>query len=268
MSIDYQNTANQLKLFAHPERLRVLDVLRHGAACVCHLEAYLARPQPYVSQQLRFLREAGLITDTRQGNNISYTLAGDAIRDWLDVILGPADQPDPEYVHYLQTIPCECPECEANLQVTFIPNETPKEIEMSKAKVLFLCTGNSARSQMAEAFLRKYAGDRYEVYSAGLEPKGLNPYTLQVMEEAGLDMSAHRSKDVREYMGFVNFGYIFTVCDHAEKNCPTIFLSSGEHHHWGFEDPAAFSGTEEETLAKFREVRDLIEGKIRAWVAN
>lgn len=139
---------------------------------------------------------------------------------------------------------------------------------MSKAKVLFLCTGNSARSQMAEAFLRKYAGDRYEVHSAGLEPKGLNPFTLRVMEEVGIDMSAHHSKDVREYMGFVNFGYIFTVCDHAEKNCPSIFLSSGEHHHWGFEDPAAFTGSEEATLAKFRAIRDQIEAKVQAWLAN
>lgn len=266
MSANYSTLAHQLKQLAHPERLQVLDVLRYGPACVCHLEAYLARPQPYVSQQLRFLREAGLIADTRQGNNISYALAGDKIRAWLETILGPADRPDPAFVHYQQTIPCECPQCEARLQVTFDPHETPKEIHMSKAKVLFLCTGNSARSQMAEAFLRKHAGDRYEVFSAGLEPKGLNPYTLRVMEEVGVDMSAHHSKDVREFMGFVNFGYIFTVCDHAEKNCPTIFLSTGEHRHWGFEDPAAFSGTEEETLAKFREVRDLIEAKIQEWV--
>src|SRR5664280_2052023 len=94
---------------------------------------------------------------------------------------------------------------------------------MEKLRVLFLCTGNSARSQMAEAFLRKYAGDRFEVHSAGLEPKDLNPLTVRVMEEAGFDMSGHRSKGIGEYLGKVLFQYLITVCDDAEKNCPTVW---------------------------------------------
>lgn len=137
---------------------------------------------------------------------------------------------------------------------------------MVKTKVLFLCTGNSARSQMAEAFLRQAAGDRYDVFSAGLEPKGINPYTRAVMKEVGLDLNGQWSKDVTEYLGRVNFGYLITVCDHAEKNCPTTFLGITHRDHWSFEDPAAFQGTEEETLAKFREVRDQIEQRIRGWL--
>ncbi|HJW83217.1 MAG TPA: arsenate reductase ArsC, partial [Anaerolineae bacterium] len=90
---------------------------------------------------------------------------------------------------------------------------------MNKTKVLFLCTGNSARSLMAEAFLRKYAGDHFDVYSAGLEPKGINPFTAQVLNEAGIDISGQRSKDVAEYLGRVNFGYVITVCSNAEANC-------------------------------------------------
>jgi arsenate reductase len=86
---------------------------------------------------------------------------------------------------------------------------------MGKTKVLFLCTGNSARSQMAEAFLRTYGGESFEAHSAGLEPKGLNPYTIQVMEEIGISLDGYASKDLRVYLGHINFGYLITVCDHA-----------------------------------------------------
>jgi arsenate reductase len=137
---------------------------------------------------------------------------------------------------------------------------------MNKTKVLFLCTGNSARSQMAEAYLRHYAGDRFEAHSAGLEPKGVNPYTVRVMEEAGISLEGQYSKDVRVYLGHVNFGYLITVCDHAEKNCPTTFLGISQRLHWSLEDPAAFEGTDGEKLAKFREVRDQIDEAVRSWL--
>lgn len=135
-------------------------------------------------------------------------------------------------------------------------------------RVLFLCTGNSARSQMAEAFLRKYGGDKFEAFSAGLEPKGLNPFTLKIMQEIGFDMSGHRSKGVGEYLGKVLFQYLITVCDDAEKNCPTVWPGVNTRMHWSFEDPAAFQGTEAEKLEKFRQVRDLIEEKIKSWLTE
>jgi arsenate reductase len=141
------------------------------------------------------------------------------------------------------------------------------EISMRRTKVLFLCTGNSARSQIAEAFLRKYAGDRSEVYSAGLKPKGINPYTVQVMEEVGIPLDGHHSKPLTEYMGRVGFDYLITVCDDADENCP-FFPGMGQRMHWGFEDPAAFAGSEEETLAKFREVRGRIDERIQGWLAE
>jgi arsenate reductase (thioredoxin) len=137
---------------------------------------------------------------------------------------------------------------------------------MSQARVLFLCTGNSARSQMAEAFLRKYAGDRFEVHSAGLEPKGLNPLTVKVMNEVGIDVSSQESKGVDTYLGKLLFQYLITVCDDADKNCPTVWPGVNKRMHWSFRDPAAFEGTEEDKLAKFREVRDLIEKKIQEWL--
>lgn len=139
---------------------------------------------------------------------------------------------------------------------------------MNKIKVLFLCTGNSARSQMAEAFVRRYAGDRFEAHSAGLEPRGIHPCTIRVMEEIGFDLSGHRSKAVTEYMGKSHFGYLVTVCAHAERNCPRVFPGVGQRLHWAFDDPAAFVGPDAETLAKFREVRDQIDARVRQWVQD
>jgi arsenate reductase len=137
---------------------------------------------------------------------------------------------------------------------------------MHKTKVLFLCTGNSARSQMGEAFLKRQAGDRFDVYSAGLEPKGINPCTLRVMQEVGYDLSDQRAKDVTEYLGTHHFGYLITVCAHAEKNCPKTFLGVSERIHWPIEDPNAFEGSEEETLERFRRARDDIASRISLWL--
>lgn len=138
---------------------------------------------------------------------------------------------------------------------------------MEKQRVLFLCTGNSARSQMAEAFLRIHGGDRFEAYSAGLEPKGVNPLTTKVMQEAGVDISGQSSKGVDKYLGKVLFQYLITLCDDAEKNCPTVWPGVNRRLHWAFDDPAAATGTDEEKLAKFREVRDGIEQMIQEWLA-
>jgi arsenate reductase len=137
---------------------------------------------------------------------------------------------------------------------------------MNKAKVLFLCTSNSARSLMAEAFLRNYAGERFEAFSAGLDPKGINPFTERVMDEIGVSLDGQYSKDVQEYLGKMHFGYLITVCDNAEKNCPTAFLGISHREHWSLEDPVKFQGSEEETLEKFREVRDQIGARIQAWL--
>ena len=136
---------------------------------------------------------------------------------------------------------------------------------MAKARVLFLCTGNSARSIMTEALLRRYADDHFEAFSAGLEPKGINPYTVRVMNEIGLDVSNQRSKSLMEYLGRVHIGFVITVCDRAEANCP-IFPFGTLRLHWSFEDPAALEGSEPEKLAKFREVRDQIDQRLRSWL--
>jgi arsenate reductase (thioredoxin) len=136
-----------------------------------------------------------------------------------------------------------------------------------KPRVLFLCTGNSARSQIAEAFLRHYAGDRFEVHSAGLEPKGINPFTLRVMDEIGIDIRDQRSKSVATYLGRTIFSYVITVCSNAEANCP-IFPGYTIRMHWPFDDPAAATGPDDVKLAKFCQTRDQIAARIQEWLVE
>lgn len=125
-----------------------------------------------------------------------------------------------------------------------------------KPKVLFLCTGNSARSQMAEGYLRYVASDKYDVLSAGIEPKGLHPLAIEVMSEIGVDISRQSSKDVRQMLG-IPIQYVVTVCDHAKERCP-IFPNTYKFLHWSLDDPAAVLGSEKEKVEAFRGVRDQI----------
>ena len=135
---------------------------------------------------------------------------------------------------------------------------------MKKSKILFLCSGNSARSQMAEGLLRMQGNGSFEVYSAGLEPKGIHPLTIQVMNELGYDMRDHRSKSLDEFIGRQDFDYLITVCSQADEKCP-VFPGMGTKLHWEFEDPAAFEGSDEEKLEVFRHTRDQIDCRILEW---
>lgn len=132
--------------------------------------------------------------------------------------------------------------------------------------VLFLCTGNSARSQMAEAFVRAKAPGSVVPYSAGLQPAGVNPLTERVMAEIGISMEGQRSKSVSEYLGKMHFGYVISVCHSAEQQCAHLFPGVGKRLHWDIPDPAAVEGTEEEKLAAFRQARDEIERRVSEWL--
>ncbi len=134
---------------------------------------------------------------------------------------------------------------------------------MSPRKVLFLCTGNSCRSQMAEGWLRHYAGDRAQVFSAGTRPAGLNPMAVAVMRESGIDISGHRSKHVNDLMQ-EDFLFVITVCDSAREACP-VFPGALYQLHWSFEDPGGASGSEEERLRVFRRVRDEIAEHVKTF---
>jgi len=123
-------------------------------------------------------------------------------------------------------------------------------------KILVLCTGNSCRSQIAEGYLRHFAGDEAEVYSAGIETHGVNPKAIEIMKRDGIDISGHTSNNIDEYTG-IDFDYLITVCDNAKESCP-YFPTSAVKFHYNFPDPAKATGTEEDVMEQFREVREMI----------
>lgn len=135
---------------------------------------------------------------------------------------------------------------------------------MSRPRVLFLCTHNSARSQMAEGFLRAMAGDRFEPASAGTEKTSVNPLAIRVTAERGVDISGHASK---LYSELQSWDYLITVCDDANERCPWV-PGSVTRLHWSFPDPSRATGTEEERLAVFRRVRDQIQERLTAWLRS
>ena len=131
-------------------------------------------------------------------------------------------------------------------------------------QILVLCTGNSCRSQIAEGYLQKFAGNRAVVYSAGIETHGVNPKAIEVMAEDGVDISHHTSNNVDEYTN-IPFDYVITVCDNAKENCP-YFPTNAQRFHFNFPDPAKATGTPEEILNEFRRVRDMIKDYSRNFI--
>jgi len=137
-----------------------------------------------------------------------------------------------------------------------------------KQKVLFICIHNSSRSQMAEAFLNQICGEQFEAYSAGLEPGKLNPVVVEAMQEIGIDISRNQTKAVSDTLeSGKSFAYVITVCDETSaERCP-IFPGVTARLHWGFPDPSAFQGTNDEKLAHTRQIRDTIKAKVEQWCA-
>ena len=140
---------------------------------------------------------------------------------------------------------------------------------MDKIRVLFVCVHNSARSQMAEAFLKKHGGDRFEVESAGIEPGRLNPLAVAVMKEIRLDISQNKTKSVMDYFKQgKRYDYVITVCDESQsERCP-VFPGRAQKLHWNFEDPSSFQGMWEDRVRRTREVRDRIEERVKDWLES
>jgi arsenate reductase len=138
------------------------------------------------------------------------------------------------------------------------------DIMAEKMKVLIVCTGNSARSQMAEGLLRHEGGDRFEVFSAGTKPTHVRSEAIAAMSEIGIDISQHRSKSLDEFIG-KSLDFVLTVCDNANETCP-VFPGNVKRLHWSFQDPAALTGTDQERLAAFRRVRDQIHGRVMVFL--
>lgn len=133
-------------------------------------------------------------------------------------------------------------------------------------KILVLCTGNSCRSQIAEGYLRHFAGEKAEIYSAGIETHGVNPRAISIMKEDGIDISKHTSNNIEQYYD-IEFDFVITVCDNAKENCP-VFPTKAKKFHHNFPDPAKSTGTEEEILEEFRQVRQMIKEYSQQFVSD
>jgi arsenate reductase len=140
---------------------------------------------------------------------------------------------------------------------------------MEKIKVLFVCTHNAARSQIAEAFLKSIAGDKFEVYSAGLEPTTVNPLAIETIKEVGIDISGNKTKSVFDfYKQGKLFHYVISVCEEARQRCPIFPGVLTKNIHWNFEDPAGFQGTHEEKIEKMHKLREQIKFKVEEFITQ
>lgn len=246
---------DRLSALAQEARLRVFRLLvRTGAEGLPAGE--IARELDVAPQTLSFhlkhLANAGLVESRREGRSLIYSLRVAGMRELLAFLSE------------------DC--CQGRRELCLPVGKSPKarmakaERSAGKPAVLFLCSRNSARSQMAEALLRRHAGDGFTVCSAGLRPEAVHPMTLEVLEEIGIDTSACEAKDFGGFLGKKPFHYAIVVCERANKDCPHIYPFALQCLYWPFEDPAAFEGPKAARLEKFREVRDAIDARIRDWL--
>ena len=213
-----------LKLLAHDIRWRILLALVKSDYRVNELVRLIKQPPNLISYHLKRLRLKELVTERRSSadaRDIYYSLNLDQFRQL-----------------YLQTGQSLHPAIGS-----VSPQPHPQAVAYAKVRVLFLCTHNSARSQMAEGLLRKLGGDQVEVFSAGSEPTSIHPMAIKVMSRIGVDLSQQRSKHLNEFVG-QNFDYIVTVCDRVREVCP-VFPGDPEQIHWSFPDPAAIEGNQQ-----------------------
>ena len=232
----YQKQSDILKALSHPSRLYILDLLEQRSHCVSDLTEKVGADTSTVSKHLSILKNAGLIRSQKQGKMVSYSLR------------------------------CSCILHALNCIEETVLEKKQKEPDMNRKSILFLCTGNSCRSQMAEGWMRHLHGDKYIVHSAGLETHGLNPNAVRVMAEAGVDISGQKSELVSSKMG-MKFDYIVTVCGHADENCP-YFPGETIRIHKGFDDPPLLAQGiegEEEKLEPYRRVRDEIKAYLETF---
>ena len=235
-----------LKLLAHDVRWKILSLLARSDYCVQELVRFLEQPQNLVSYHLRRLHNHGIVTEhrsTADGRDIYYSLDMEKLQTLYFTSAG-ALHP-----------------ALGNTQVW-----TEGQISTSPDKpirILFLCTGNSARSQMAEGLLRHLSEGRVEAYSAGSNPRSLHRYAVQVMASMGIDISQQRAKHFDEFHG-QSFHRVITVCDRVKENCPTFPGNpEPEHIHWSLPDPSLMAGSEEEKYDVFEQIARQLRTRIR-----
>lgn len=245
-----------LAALAQQSRLEVFQALARVAPDglpAGELARRLGLPASTLSFHLQHLLGAGLVHADRQGRSIRYSLRERGLRELL-WFLGE-----------------DC--CQGRVELCVPPTERidARMEEAGSAErpaVLFLCSRNSARSQIAEALLKREAGDRFDVFSGGIEPRGVHPMTTRVLEEVGLDATQARSKDLSEFLGKVSIHYAIVVCEAANAECPRIQPFALHNLYWPFPDPVALGGSDGDRLEAFRRVRDGLEKRIRAWLRS
>jgi arsenate reductase len=246
-----------LGALAHESRLEVFRALAREAPdglAAGALADRLGVPPSTLSFHLEHLVAAGLLQRDRDGRSQVYSLRLEAMNELL-WFLGE-----------------DC--CQGNVALCAPPTgRIEARVEEAEAgagrpTVLFLCSRNTARSQMAEAILRREAGDRFEIHSCGLRPEAIHPLTLRVLDEAGFDTSRLASKDLGAFLGKVSIHHAVIVCETANEHCPKLHPFALNLLYWPFPDPVQASGTEEQRLEVFREVRDAIGARIRQWLRH
>ncbi len=233
-----------LKLLAHDLRWKILVLLSRSDYCVQEIVRLVGQPQNLVSYHLRRLHDQHLVTERRStadGRGIYYSLDLDLLR-----------------LHYFASAESLHP---ALSSTEAAPGKVISPLIGKRVRVLFLCTENSARSQMAEGILRHLSAGRVEVFSAGSRPSSLHPYAVQVLAAMGIDISQQQSKHLDEFRD-QSFDYIITVCDRVRESCPT-FPGDPEQVHWSFIDPAAVEGSEQERSRAFEQVAIQLMNRIR-----
>jgi len=282
--MDFRDLLALGKALADENRLRILAALHGRELCLCQLVELLGLANSTVSRHMSVLQQARLVEVRKAGRWSYFRLAEQElcpevrrIRELLVELLGrvPRIQQDAARLRRVLEIDpeelCRHKHAAEKQSKSPLSAESPAPVPlqsrgdqtMSKLKVLFLCTGNSCRSQMAEGWARHLKSELIEPYSAGIETRGLNPLAVKVMAEAGVDISAQRSKHVDELRD-VEFDYVVTVCDHARQSCP-VFPGKARVIQVGFDDPPALAReakTEEEALAHYRRVRDEIRALV------
>ena len=246
------------KALSDDNRLRIIMAVKGHPLCLCHFSDILKLAPSTISKHLHMLEEAGLLESRQEGRWRYYRWpeqdAAPGVRNALEWVRNALEK-DPRVIEDTARRTVALNSCDAPCP------------GFHKPRVLFLCTGNSCRSQMAEAFLRKYAGDRFEVFSAGLDTRPIHELTYKVMREAGLDITGQSSKSVIDFLGREHFGYLITVCASAEAKCP-IFPGASYRFHWPFDDPEEAGPDGGARIERFREVRDQIEVKILEWLKS
>ena len=257
-SITVDDISAIARALSEPVRVRILMCLKGGPLSLHHFTEIFKMAPSTLSKHLHILESAGLLLAVRHGRWRLYQWpgqnAGQMIRPLL-AWLGQAVLEDPVL---------ETDAARRAIAVQATPVPVPKN---DSIRVLFLCSGNSCRSQMAEALLRKKGGSAFDVSSAGIAPREIPPLTVTVMDEIGIDIRAQKPKSVMEYIGTTYFDFLITVCPMAEQHTP-VFPGVSRRLHWPVPDPAEAEGTEDEKKQVFRQVRDMLDEKICEWLGQ